>query len=61
MGYIELALAVFQLIFKVWDSVTTANQELKQKKQEALNAALDALHQKDKSAFTAALNAIDRL
>jgi len=49
MGWVQLALFVFQLVFKIWDAINERNAEIKKKKTEALQSGLRGVVDRDAS------------
>lgn len=60
MGWIQLAVLAFQLIFKVWDAIRERNDEIKKQKTEALQSGLRGVIDKDPVRITAAFDSINR-
>lgn len=61
MGWIQLAVLVFQLIFKVWDAIKEHNIEKKKLKTEALQSGVRAIVDRDASRLNSAVNDLNRL
>lgn len=61
MGFIPLALAVFQLIFKVWDAIYEHNSDIKELKTLAVKDGIDAVIKKDATSLTAVFDRLNRL
>ena len=61
MGWIQLAVLLFQLVFKVWGAIDEKNEELKKKKTEALQSGLRGVVDRDPSRVTAAFDNLNRL
>jgi hypothetical protein len=61
MGWVELALAVFKLIFRSWDVFNERNKEVKEKKVSALNEVKTGIQQKDASSITRGFDKLSRL
>jgi hypothetical protein len=61
MGFIPIALAVFQLIFRVWDTVNERNKDIKELKTLALKDGIDAIAKKDYTSITAVFDRLNRL
>lgn len=61
MGFIPLALAVFQLIFKVWDAIHEHNSDIKELKTLAVKDGIDAVIKKDATSLTAVFDRLNRL
>jgi hypothetical protein len=61
VGWIQLAIYIFQLFFKIWDVIAEKNKETKAKKQAALKDGLDAIIAKDASRINIVFDRINRL
>lgn len=61
MGWVQLAVFVFQLIFKVWDAIKEHNDDVKKQKTEALQSGLRGIVDRDPSRVTNAFDSIKRL
>lgn len=61
MGWIPLVLAIFQLVFKVWDAVSEHNSEIKKQKTEALQSGLRGVVDRDASRITQSFDDLNRL
>ena len=64
MGYIQIAVFLFQIIFRVWDAIKEKNEESKKQKTEALQSGLRGVIDRDPSRITASfsrLNDINRM
>jgi hypothetical protein len=56
MGWIQLAVLAFQLIFKVWDAIKERNDEVRKKQTEALQKGLRGIVDQDASRITSAFD-----
>jgi hypothetical protein len=61
MGYAALALAVIQIIIRIWDAVGEHNAEKKKLKTEALQSGVRAIIDRDSSRLNSAIRDIDGL
>lgn len=61
MGWVSLALAIFQLIFKVWDAVHESDKEKKLRKAEALKDGIEAVVKKDATGISLAFSRLNRI
>lgn len=61
MGWLQIALYAFQLIFRVWDAVHEFNEEKRKEKADALKDGLDAVAARDVSAINRAFDRFNRI
>lgn len=61
MGWIQLAVFAFQLVFRVWDAIKEHKGELKKKKTEALQSGIRGIVDRDVSRITHAFDELNRL
>lgn len=61
MGWVSIALAVFQLIFRVWDAINERNADVKKKKTEALQSVTRGIIDRDKGRVTAGFDDLNRM
>lgn len=61
MGWIQLAVFIFQLVFKLWDAIHEHKEEVKKKKTEVLQSGLRGIVDRDASRVTIAFDELNRL
>lgn len=61
MGWLQLAVYFFQLIFKIWDAIHEYDIEQKKKKTEALQSGVRGIVDRDASRIVGAFDDLRRL